>query len=52
MTIVNLEESAFNKMMAAFESLTEKVEQVCKNANKGGLCDTQPKETLIATLPR
>ena len=37
MDILNIEEAAFNKMMAAFESLTEKVEQVCKNANKDGL---------------
>ena len=37
MNILNLEEAAFEKMMAAFDALSNKIEQVCKDANKNGL---------------
>ena len=37
MNILNLEESAFEKMMAEFDALSTKIEQVCKDANKNGL---------------
>lgn len=32
MTILNIEESAFETMMARFDALTHKVEQLCNNS--------------------
>ncbi len=37
MDILNIEKSAFDKMMAAFDALTNKIEQLCKCANSNGL---------------
>ncbi|MBP8025877.1 helix-turn-helix domain-containing protein [Macellibacteroides fermentans] len=44
MTILNIEESAFELMMARFEALAQKVEQLCSNAG-----DKRMKEWLDAT---
>ncbi len=37
MKILNIEESAFEMMMARFEALAEKLERVCSNANDKSL---------------
>lgn len=44
MTIINIEESAFELMMARVEALAQKVEQLCSNAG-----DKRMKEWLDAT---
>ena len=44
MNILNIEESAFELMMASFEALAQKVEQLCNNAG-----DKSLKEWLNGT---